>query len=240
VVLGSFDRFPKTPRKSAREREVCASPIHAIMQTMGALDVLEVDPVSGKKNTLATNVQRALRALNASEIPYAVIGATALAVRGLPRMTRDLDVVVVIEDAFDALFALENAGFRSVAPIDREEDPEPMYVMRRGADEVDVLVAAAEPESTVVAEATQAKVFGTKAPVATLEHLVLMYLYSNQPRHLGDLARVVTESAVDLTKVERYLADVHPEMLVVLRDRVEAARRPPPAPPRPARRPRGK
>ena len=96
--------------------------------------------------------------------------------------------------------------------------------------------AECEPESTVVAEAKPARLFGAVAPVATLEHLVLMYLYSNQPRHLGDLARIVTETSVDLDEVVRYLADVHPEMLPVLEDRVRAARQPPPVPARPARR----
>jgi len=109
-----------------------------------------------------------------------------------------------------------------------------MYVLKdaRG-NEVDVRVAAGEPESTIVAEAPTAMAFGVRTPAATLEHLVLMYLYSNQPRHLGDLARIVTETNVDLSSVERYLADVHPEMLGVLRGRVEAARHPAPPPPRP-------
>lgn len=113
-----------------------------------------------------------------------------------------------------------------------------MYVLelRKGGGEVDILVAAAEPESTVVCEAPAAQVFGVQAPVAALEHLALMYLYSNQPKHLGDFARIVTETAVDLAAVERYLADVHPEMLPELRDRVRLARNPPAPPPRPKRR----
>ncbi len=86
-------------------------------------DVLLVDPVTGRRTGLAASVRRALRALSEAEVPYAVIGATALAVRGLPRMTRDLDVVVVLEDAFPALDALEAAGFRSVTPVNRSEDP---------------------------------------------------------------------------------------------------------------------
>ena len=153
-------------------------------------------------------------------------------------MTRDLDIVVLVEDGFRALDALLAAGFRSVTPIHRTDEPESMYVMRHGRAgcEVDLLVAAGEPESTVVAEAKPARLFGAVAPVATLEHLVLMYLYSNQPRHLGDLARIVTETSVDLDEVVRYLADVHPEMLPVLEDRVRAARQPPPVPARPARR----
>ncbi len=202
------------------------------------MDVLEVDAVTGRRTSLAADARRALRALKLAKVPHAVVGAAALAARGLPRMTRDLDVVVLTEGAFAALDALREAGFRSATPVKRRDDPEPMYVLirERTGSEVDLLVAAGEPESTVVAEATPSPIFGTTAPVATLEHLVLMYLYSNQPRHLGDLARIVTETNVDLDAVERYLRDVHPEMLSMLHERVRFARRPRPAPPRPKRR----
>lgn len=206
---------------------------------MVAEELIGTDPVTGKRTGLVPASRRALRALVQSDVPFAVVGATALAARGLPRMTQDLDVLVLIEDAFDALDVLAGCGFRSVAPVGRGQDPEPMYVLidARGL-EVDLLVGSAEPESTVVAEATRASVFGVEAPVATLEHLVLMYLYSNQPRHLGDMARIVTETEVDLASVERYIADVHPEMLETLRDRVRAARHPAAPPTRPPRRPR--
>jgi len=202
------------------------------------MEIVEADPVTGKKTPLVVTARRALRALKRSDIPFAVIGATALGVRGLPRFTADLDVVVAREDALAALRALDDAGFAADPTIEPDEEPEAMYVMRHGRGTVDVLVASAEPESTVIAEAPSTLVFGVDAPVATLEHLVLMYLYSNQPRHLGDMARIVVETNVDLPRVERYLADVHPEMLGVLEERVEAARHPPPAPPRPPRRAR--
>jgi hypothetical protein len=202
------------------------------------VEIVEADPVTGKKTPLVAIARRALRALNRADVPYAVIGATALGVRGLPRFTADLDVVVVREDAFAALDALADVGFAADISVDPDAEPEAMYVMRHGRGTVDVLVASAEPESTVVAEAPRARVFGIEAPVATLEHLVLMYLYSNQPRHLGDLARIVVETTVDIGFVERYLAEVHPEMLGVLKDRVQAARHPAAAPPRPPRRPR--
>jgi hypothetical protein len=200
-------------------------------------ELLEVDAVTGRRSNLAAMVHRAVRALEAAEVPYAVVGAAALAARGLPRMTRDLDVVVTVDDAFSALDALEGAGFRSVTPVRRSAEPEPMYVLeaRRGG-EVDLLVAAGEPESTIIAEPSRAALFGALANVATLEQLLLMYLYSNQPKHLGDFHRIVVETGVDVAAVERYLADVHPEMLPTLGERVHAARNPPPPPPRPARK----
>lgn len=200
-------------------------------------DVLEVDPVSGRRTGLAACARRALRALKAKRVPHAVIGATALAVRGLPRMTRDLDVLVPIDSGFKALEALGSAGFKSNTPVERKGDPDPMYVLvDRTGSEVDLLVAAGEPEATVVSEAPQSLVFGMRAPVATLEQLLLLYLYSNQPKHLGDFARIVTDTRVDIGDVERYLADVHPEMLPEFSQRVQQARAPKPDPPRPTRR----
>jgi hypothetical protein len=200
------------------------------------VEIVEADPVTGEKTPLVATARLALRALARSGVPYAVIGATALGVRGLPRFTADLDVTVAREDVFDAIRSLEEAGFACESDVDHDAEPEALYVMRHGKGSVDLLVASAEPESTVIAEATKASIFGLTAPVATLEHLVLMYLYSSQPRHLGDLARIVVETSVDIAAVERYLADIHPEMLGLLAERVDAARNPKPAPHRPPRR----
>jgi hypothetical protein len=60
-----------------------------------------------------------------------------------------------------------------------------------------------------------------------------MYLYSNQPKHIGDFARIVTGETAKLRTVEAWLKSEHPEMLSTFRRRVEQARRPPPPPPRP-------
>ena len=111
-----------------------------------AVDILEYDVVTGKKTSFAANARRALRALAKADVPFAVIGATALGARGLPRFTRDLDVVVTTDDAWQALDALEGVGFASATPVDREGEPEAMYVLARASAEVDLLVASGEPE----------------------------------------------------------------------------------------------
>jgi hypothetical protein len=123
-----------------------------------AVEIVEADPVTGRKTPLVATAQRALRALNRAGVPFAVIGATALGVRGLARFTADLDIVVAREDAFAALTALDDAGFTADPAIEPDTEPEAMYVMRHGAGSVDVLVASAEPESTVIAEAKRARI----------------------------------------------------------------------------------
>lgn len=204
------------------------------------VDLLETDPVTGKQTGLARTVRKALRAMLGSEVPFSVIGATALAVRGLPRMSRDLDLVVLIDDADAAIDALQGAGLTAATPTHDGDDPESMVVFVDPATnvEVDLLVASGDPEATVIDQARPALVFGASAPVASLEHLLLLYLYSNQPKHLGDFASIVQSGRADLKETERTLALMHPEMLPEWRRRVEQAQSPPPAPPRPPRRPR--
>lgn len=199
--------------------------------------------MTGKKTGLARTIRKALKAMRGSEVRFSVIGATALAVRGLPRMSRDLDVVVMIDDADAAVAALRDAGLRSTTPThDDDEAPEPMIVFVDPATdvEVDLLVAAGDPEATVIDQAQEATVFGARAPVASLEHLLLLYLYSNQPKHLGDFAAIVQSGRADVAAAERALTIMHRAMVPALRKRVKAARTPPPAPPRPprSRRPR--
>jgi hypothetical protein len=202
------------------------------------VDLLVTDAVTGKQTGLARTVRRALRAMETAKIPYCVIGATALAVRGLPRMSRDLDLGVLIDDAPAAWQALRRAGLRTATPTGTVEDPEPMvvFVDQRTGVEVDLLVAAGDPKATAIDRARRTSVFGVTSPVARLEHLLLMYLYSNQPKHIGDFAAVVQSGLADLAAAEKALALMHSEMLGEWRRRVRAAKSPPPAPRRPSPR----
>ncbi len=176
--------------------------------------------------------------MNTANIPYSVIGAAALAARGLPRMTADLDLVVLVDNATAAIVALTAAGFRASTPTGTDTDPEPMIVfVDPDTDiEVDLLNASGDPESCAIDEATEAMVLGTIAPVATLEHLLLLYLYSNQPKHMGDFASIVCSGLADLAAAERKLSAMHPEMLDEWVRRVHQAQSPAPAPARPPAR----
>ncbi len=207
---------------------------------LGDVDLLVTDVMTGRTTGLARTVRRALASLAKAEVPHCVIGATALAVHGLPRMTRDLDVAVMIDDSAAAIGALRRAGLRAATPTGSADDPEPMvvFVDPKTQVEVDLLVAAGDPEATAIDQALPAAVFGLRAPVATLECLLLLYLYSNQPKHLGDFAAIVQSRRADLAHAERALALMHEEMLAEWRSRVKQAQSPAPAPPRPPPRSR--
>jgi hypothetical protein len=62
-------------------------------------------------------------ALRAVQRPFAVVGGLAISVRGEPRFTRDVDVVVVAKDDADMemlVFGLANQGYRTVALVEHE------------------------------------------------------------------------------------------------------------------------
>lgn len=208
------------------------------MTDCNVLDVLVTNPLTGLTTGLPKTVRRAVKAMEASGVGYCVIGAAALAVRGLPRMTRDLDIVVLSDDGDAAIRALRNAQLVASTPTGYPDSIESMIVFLDPATQVDVdlLIAEGNPEALAIAEAPRAKLFGTTARVATLEHLLLLYLYSNQPKHLGDFAAIVQSGRANLAKAESMLFEMHPEMLAEWRRRVQAAISPPPAPTKPKRR----
>lgn len=203
-----------------------------------ALDVLETHPMTGRPTGLAKTVRLAIRAMSRAKVPYCVIGAAALAARGLPRMTRDLDLVVRIEDGPAAMRALESCGLKLSSPVGDRDDAEPMvfFLDKSNGVEVDLRMAAGEPESSTIESATECALFGAQAPTARLEYLLLLYLYSNQPRHLGDFASIVQSGLVDLKEAERLLLDMHPEMKSEWRKRVKFAQKPSPVPKKPRRK----
>ena len=122
-----------------------------------------------------------------------------------------------------------------MAPPSYADQSDPMIVLVDPTHvvEVDVLIAAGNPEALIISTAPRAKIFGAMAPVATLEQLLLLYLYSNQPRHLGDFASIVQFPGVNLAEATRMLAEIHPEMLKVFRKRIKACQNIPAAPRKP-------
>jgi hypothetical protein len=166
-----------------------------------------------------------------------VTEAIALGLHGCVRATLDLDVVVLADELPQTVEGLRAAGFETEEVVYPDEI-EPQYVLTDPETRVtvDVLVGFGEPEFSLVDGATRMPAAGIEASVARAEHLLVSYLYSNQPRHTGDFAALVQSGELALPRVRELLADMHPEMVPVLEERWAAAENPPPPPPRPPRK----
>ena len=158
---------------------------------------------------------RATSALNATGLPYAVVGGNAVASwvatidEGAVRTTRDIDLLVRRSDLPVITAALEGAGFVRDELLD-------VVMFRDGAEgkpsEAVYLVFAGEktrPDHLLPAPEIQTVVDPANFPVIALESRVLMKLMSNRRKdqvHVEDMigVRLIDESW--LTKLPPELA----------------------------------
>jgi predicted nucleotidyltransferase len=124
-------------------------------------------------------IAKAAAALDDAGLPFALIGATAMSVHGVPRTTRDVDLLVASPRSLDDEVWADVRG----AVIRRGDDDDPLHgVVRIGSPRarmpVDVVVPRGGWLADVVARAIRdgprVSLGGVEVPVVTLEDLVLL------------------------------------------------------------------
>lgn len=128
-------------------------------------------------------------------VPFVVIGAAAMAVRGVSRSTRDLDVLAVSPRCLEAdLWApLRAAGVSMIVRAGDAEDPLAGVVRftTPGASPVDLIVGRSRWQHDIVARGEPAVVEQTDVPVATAADLVLLKLYAAGPQDAWDVVQLL-------------------------------------------------
>jgi hypothetical protein len=154
---------------------------------------------------------RAVALLRERRIPFAVVGAVAMAVRGVSRATRDVDVLVVDSSCLsDAIWApLGHPGV--VVTIRRGDPDDPLGGVVRlaaaGESPVDLVVGKSSWQARVLERATPGTIGGVAVPVAVAADLVLLKLYAAGPQDAWDIAQLlgVGDRAALVAEVEAAL-----------------------------------
>lgn len=146
---------------------------------------------------LARTLEHLLQQLEASGRLYAVVGGLAASVRGEVRFTRDVDVVVQVDDDEQAeamVYELRGCGYEVLATVEQEAVKRLATTRLRSAisDVVcDLIFATCGIEAEVVASASSIELLpGRSAPTASSETLLAMKILSatsQRPRDLGDI-----------------------------------------------------
>lgn len=158
------------------------------------------------------------RQLTARGVPYALIGAGAMAVHGVVRATADLDLLVTDRAVLapGAWKALEDAG----VIVERRlgDDADPLAGVVRFTDPssaaaVDLVVGRQGWQAAILARATPRLVGAEQIPVVAPPDLILLKLYAGSSRDLLDVEelldvgdRALLEAAVD-REVDRLPVD---------------------------------
>jgi hypothetical protein len=169
-------------------------------------------------------IEPVTRVLDAAEVSYALIGAHAMAARGYPRFTVDVDLLTTDTRVLDA--ATWSPLLDQGAAVDRRrgdhEDPLAGVVRIVLADdtEVDVVVGRWSWEQQVVARAEPMSVLGVTIAVPTTSDLILLKLAAGGHLDLHDAAALLAlgDRVRVMAEVEARLGDVRPDVRSHWRD----------------------
>lgn len=137
-------------------------------------------------------------ALQATGIPFALIGGVASAVYGRPRLTADIDVFCRPEDALDLLAGLERGGFATEAT-----NPTWIYKAYRDDVVVDVIFRAKNEIyfDWPMQERVQTRAFeGVDVPLAAPEDIVVTKAIAadeSSPTHWWDALCILALNDID-------------------------------------------
>jgi hypothetical protein len=147
--------------------------------------------------------------LAAAAIPGAVIGGIGASIHGRPRVTKDVDVVI-LADLSDCAALIASAAKYQLVP--REVDPVEfaqvtrVLLLRHELSGIDIDLSFGELpfERELVQRSQQVTVDGVTFPVARAEDLVIMKTLALRPRDVADIEAILEANpAVDLARIRQ-------------------------------------
>jgi hypothetical protein len=175
----------------------------------------------GKPYMLIETVKRVLETLDRNQIPYAVIGGVAVSHHAIPRLTQDLDLVVLHEDT---------GRIRALFPGCYQRGTAVVEVYDIDGTRVDFLPAKLRYQREVVQNAGSGVIQGTQAHVASVRDLVLLKMFAAPNRHElsarrqdeTDITGLLQFNATTVTAEDiRYIGDRLVELCFTAEDRAK-------------------
>jgi len=150
---------------------------------------------------------------DAAAIPGVIIGGVAASVLGRPRLTRDIDALVMIPDAdWPAVMSLA-ANFGIVArdlPASEPASRSPLLRLRHAPSDIDIDLALGglSFEIQVLRLCQIQEVGGLRLRLPRVEDLLVMKAFAHRPKDLEDIDGLLTvHPGVDLEFVRQWLGE---------------------------------
>ena len=165
------------------------------------------------------NVEPVVRALDALGVSYALFGAHAMAARGYPRFTVDIDLLTTDSRVLDRATwtTLEHEG--AAIDVRRGDADDPLggvvHILLSDGTDVDVVLGRWAWEAGVIERSERLQVSpGVTLPVPTVSDLILLKLAAGGFLDLHDAAALLAigERATLQAEVESRIADVRPDI----------------------------
>ena len=127
-------------------------------------------------------------------IPFAVIGAAAMAVHGVSRSTRDVDLLTLAPDCLEESFWPPLASPGVEVTIRRGDAEDPLAGVVRfaatGQHPLDLIVGRSAWQAGILQRARETPVDGVPVPVAGRADLIVLKLYAGGPQDAAESRRL--------------------------------------------------
>jgi hypothetical protein len=155
--------------------------------------------------------------LKSRRISFALIGAAAMAVHGVSRSTRDLDLFTLAVECLEPRMWAPLAASGIEARLRRGDVDDPLAGVARFTaadnDPVDLIVGKSRWQAAILDRSREAAVEGTRILVAGAADLIALKLYAGGPQDMWDIEQLLgaPDGAALAASVERLLPDLPDE-----------------------------
>jgi hypothetical protein len=145
----------------------------------------------------------AVKFLDAERVPYALIGGLAVSLRGQPRMTADVDLVILadVPRCLVLVRDLEETNFKPLFD-DIAEVVQRAFILplrhRTTSVKVDLALGLSGFEQQIMSRAESLSLAGTEIAVATAEDLLIMKLLAGRPKDDQDIEGLMIAQSSNL------------------------------------------
>ena len=139
------------------------------------------------------------RQFDSSAIPYIVIGGQAVLVYGEPRLTRDIDITVGVDNsAVKQLIALCSAAgvqpaVENVSEFVRQSNVLPLYDTTSHI-RVDIIFSFMPYERQAMTRSNAVVINGYPVKYASLEDVVIHKIFAGRPRDIEDVKSILNKN----------------------------------------------
>jgi len=171
------------------------------------------------------------RVLDALGAPYALIGAHAMAARGYPRFTVDVDLLTSDPIVLDPANWADLAGAGAQVDARRGDADDPLggvvHILLPDDTDVDLILAKWKWEADLIARAEDMPIGRRPIPVPRVSDLILLKLAAGGHLDLRDAAALLAlaDREAVVGDIDAHIADVRPDIRTAWRDLLAAADR---------------
>ncbi len=173
----------------------------------------------------------AAQVFDARGIKFALIGGLAVSLRGQPRMTVDVNVIILadVDQALQLVRELGSTPFEPLFP-EVEEVVSRSYILplrhRRTGIRVDVAIGMSGFEQQAVGRAVPVSIGDVRVPVAVTEDLLVMKALAGRPQDEQDIRGLIAAqgAAIDWTQCIALARQLGTAVDIDVAGRLEAAR----------------